>query len=309
MEEVLKDSQEVAEHFRISYTHNCIMQKGSMLILPIVPKKYKEVILEDSIVFCCPGSTGCNGKWMFHPYWGFTTQNENGQKVPVLPANPHIQTHYGMFSHSEVNDDPLTIIYLYLAGMDPYGSPPYLIYESFCDLFLDHCDHGGHESPVADEVTKFFETILCGGIAPFLNGGILVLLTCSWVIKFEDSFASLQTALVQFPIYSELGAHTDIMYFSFNCSSSPPIMSMMCDKYVWWNANMWPYGHNIPFCCPTCTSEGEAWTLQCSNPDCSLNADKVSRKKPANLTFVMPSNKRTNGWIHFRVVDVKTTLE
>jgi len=40
-----------------------------------------------------------------------------------------------MSSRSEVNDDPLTIIHLYLAGMDPHGSPPRLIYESFHTYF------------------------------------------------------------------------------------------------------------------------------------------------------------------------------
>lgn len=117
-----------------------------------------------------------------------------------------------MSSRSEVNDDPLAIIHLHLAGMDPHGSPPRLIYESFrsyfrpndllffelefdagtdtkeahhrskmanlveqlrCnrsprillfisthseqrrgDLFLGHCNQGGYEGPVADEVTK-----------------------------------------------------------------------------------------------------------------------------------------------------------
>jgi len=40
-----------------------------------------------------------------------------------------------MSSRSEVNDDPLAIIHLYLAGMDPHGSPPRLIYESFRSYF------------------------------------------------------------------------------------------------------------------------------------------------------------------------------
>jgi len=40
-----------------------------------------------------------------------------------------------MSSHSEVNDDPLAIIHLYLAGMDPHGSPPHLVYESFRTYF------------------------------------------------------------------------------------------------------------------------------------------------------------------------------
>ena len=40
-----------------------------------------------------------------------------------------------MSSRSEVNDDPLTIIHLYLAGMNPHGSPPRLIYESFRSYF------------------------------------------------------------------------------------------------------------------------------------------------------------------------------
>ena len=117
-----------------------------------------------------------------------------------------------MSSRSEVNNDPLTIIHLYLAGMNLHGSPPRLVYESFwsyfrpndllfvelefdagtptkeadhqlkmaslverlrCthsarvlvfismhsdenrgDLFVGHCDHNGHEGPVADEVTE-----------------------------------------------------------------------------------------------------------------------------------------------------------
>ena len=56
-------------------------------------------------------------------------------KVPVLPVNPRIQTHYGMSSCSGVNDDPLAIIHLYLAGMDPNGSPPRLVYKSFQTYF------------------------------------------------------------------------------------------------------------------------------------------------------------------------------
>jgi len=63
------------------------------------------------------------------------TKNEHGTQVPVLPTNPRINTHYGMSSHSKVNDDLLTIIHLYLAGMDLHGSPPRLIYESFCSYF------------------------------------------------------------------------------------------------------------------------------------------------------------------------------
>jgi len=124
-----------------------------------------------------------------------------------------------MSSRSEVNDDPLAIIHLYLAGMDPHGSPPRLVYESFRsyfhpndllffelefdpgtlakeadhqskmaslverlrraqvarvllfitthseenrgDLFLGHCDHGGPEGPVADEVTKVSWLFFC----------------------------------------------------------------------------------------------------------------------------------------------------
>lgn len=40
-----------------------------------------------------------------------------------------------MSSRSELNDDPLAIIHLYLAGMDPHGSPPRLVYESFRSYF------------------------------------------------------------------------------------------------------------------------------------------------------------------------------
>lgn len=40
-----------------------------------------------------------------------------------------------MPSHSEVNDDPLAIIHLYLAGMDPHGLPLLLVYESFHSYF------------------------------------------------------------------------------------------------------------------------------------------------------------------------------
>ena len=40
-----------------------------------------------------------------------------------------------MSSRSEVNDDPLAIIHLYLASMDPHGSPPRLVYESFHTYF------------------------------------------------------------------------------------------------------------------------------------------------------------------------------
>jgi len=66
---------------------------------------------------------------------GFTSKNENGTQVPVLPTNPRINTHYGMSSRSEVNDDPLAIIHLYLAGMDPHGLPPRLVYKSFRSYF------------------------------------------------------------------------------------------------------------------------------------------------------------------------------
>jgi len=31
---------------------------------------------------------------------------------------------------------------------------------------------------------------------PFLSGGTVILLTCGWVVQFEDSFMSLQTALL-----------------------------------------------------------------------------------------------------------------
>ena len=220
---------------------------------------------------------------------------------------------------------------------------------------------------------------------PFLSGGTIVLLTCGWVVKYEDSFASLQTALIQCdtffsPLFhevhfiffrlpirdciafitprfqaplaniflhtlfrsniielfdiasslpnalkrdSELGMHTDIMHFSFD-HSSPPITSMTCDKYVWWNANIRPYGHNVPFLCPTCASvrpwgktakvEG-GWVVQCSNPNCGLNANKsrlrptatVSGEKAANAIFITPK-KRADGWFLFRVADKTTTL-
>jgi len=40
-----------------------------------------------------------------------------------------------MSSHSEVDDDPLAIIHLYLAGMDLHGLPPHLVYESFHTYF------------------------------------------------------------------------------------------------------------------------------------------------------------------------------
>ena len=40
-----------------------------------------------------------------------------------------------MSSRSEINDDPLAIIHLHLAGMDPHGSPPRLIYESLRSYF------------------------------------------------------------------------------------------------------------------------------------------------------------------------------
>ena len=63
------------------------------------------------------------------------TKNENGAQVPVLPSNPYIRTHYGMSSRSEVNDDPLAIIHLYLTGMDPHGSPPRLVYDSLRSYF------------------------------------------------------------------------------------------------------------------------------------------------------------------------------
>lgn len=63
------------------------------------------------------------------------TRNHNGEQVPILLATPRIQTHYGMSSHSEVNDDPIAIIYLFLTGIDPNGSPPRLLYESFRSYF------------------------------------------------------------------------------------------------------------------------------------------------------------------------------
>ncbi|KIM63538.1 hypothetical protein SCLCIDRAFT_117275, partial [Scleroderma citrinum Foug A] len=113
---------------------------------------------------------------------------------------------------------------------------------------------------------------------------------------------------------SELGAHTNILHFSFDHSSSPLLTFMTCDKNVWWNANIRPYRNNIPFLCPTCTSvqpwgkitkTDGTWTIQCSNSACGLNTDKsqfkpraeISVEKPANLTFMTPTNKRTNGWI------------
>jgi len=199
------------------------------------------------------------------------TKNKHSTQVPVLPTNPHINTHYGMSSCSKVNDDPLAIIHLYLTSMDSHGLPPCLIYESFHSYFhpnhplffnlnltlgppqkrlsinrtwplwLNSCS--GLSSPMTcsllpstvrgikgicswvTEITErarvqwqmksqrlvgfflywssqllynvqFFKTILCGGIAPFLADSTVVLLTCSWVVKFKDSFMSLQTALL-----------------------------------------------------------------------------------------------------------------
>ena len=40
-----------------------------------------------------------------------------------------------MSSRSEVNNDPIAIIHLFLAGIDPNGSPPQLLYESFRSYF------------------------------------------------------------------------------------------------------------------------------------------------------------------------------
>ncbi|KIM50284.1 hypothetical protein SCLCIDRAFT_922017 [Scleroderma citrinum Foug A] len=156
--------------------------------------------------------------------------------------------------------------------------------------------------------------------APLANIFLLTLFR-SKIIQSIDFSSSFPRALER---DSELGAHTDIMHFSFD-RSSPPITSMTCDKYVWWNANTRPYGHDIPFLCPACASvrpwgrtvkkEG-SWIIQCSNPDCGLNADKsrfrpratVSGEKSGDVTFITPTNKRTSGWFSFRVVDLKATL-
>ena len=156
--------------------------------------------------------------------------------------------------------------------------------------------------------------------APLANIFLLTLFK-STIIQSFDFSTSFRHAL-KWDL--ELGAHTDILHFSFD-RSSPPITSMMCNKYVWWNANMRPYGHNIPFLCPTCASvqswgqtvkEKSGWIIQCANPDCGINTDRVqlqpratvSGGKPENIT-VMPSTiKRTNGWLSFTVVDVKVTL-
>ena len=149
-------------------------------------------------------------------------------------------------------------------------------------------------------VTPRFQT-------PLANIFLLTLFR-SKIIQSIDFPASFPHALER---DSELGPHTDIMHFYFD-RSSPPIASMTCDKYVWWNANIRPYGHNIPFLCPTCasvqpwaatTKEGTTWNIQCSNPDCGLDADKsrfqprakISGEKPADVTFVTPTNKRING--------------
>ena len=148
--------------------------------------------------------------------------------------------------------------------------------------------------------------------APLTN---IFLHTLFWsnIIESFDITSSLPNTLKW---DSELGMHTDIMYFSFY-HSLPPIMSMMCDKYVWWNANIQPYGHNVPFLCPTCASVwpwGKTakverdWVVQCSNPNCGLNANKsqlrlmatVSEEKAANAIFVTPK-KRADGWFLFRV--------
>lgn len=159
-EDSMVGSQKVAER-----THNrfcCFCQDGGTLyccsqcrravctFCLVVPEKYKDAVAHDEgIVFCCPGcheledrATGSDGKRAFLPYWGFTTKNENGVQVPVLPANPRINTHYGMSSRSEVNDDPLAIIHLYLAGMDPHGSP--------------HASSMNHSGPIFAPTTSSF---------------------------------------------------------------------------------------------------------------------------------------------------------
>ena len=149
--------------------------------------------------------------------------------------------------------------------------------------------------------------------APLAN---IFLLTLFWskIIQLIDFSASLPHTLEWDP---ELGTHTDILHFSFDRSSSPPIVSVTCNKYVWWSSNMQPYGSDIPFLCPTCnsvrpwgeiTKEEKTWSIQCSNPACGLNADKsrlqlrgaISMEKPANFTFVTPTKKRMSGWIQFR---------
>ena len=153
--------------------------------------------------------------------------------------------------------------------------------------------------------------------APLANIFLLTLFR-SKIIQLIAFSASLPHALERDP---ELGAHTDILHFSFN-RSLPPIVSVTCNKYVWWNSNMRPYGSDIPFLCPTCTSvrpwgeitkEEKTWSIQCSNPACGLSADKsqlqprgeISMEKPANFAFVTPTKKRASGWIRFRVIDVK----
>ena len=111
--------------------------------------------------------------------------------------------------------------------------------------------------------------------APLANIFLLTLFR-SKIIQLIDFPASLPHAL-EWDL--ELGAHTNIVHFHFNCSS-PPITSMTCNKYVRWNANMQPYRHNIPFLCPTCASvwpwtvtakDATCWNIQSLNPNCGLN--------------------------------------
>ena len=156
--------------------------------------------------------------------------------------------------------------------------------------------------------------------APLANVFLLTLFKSIMIQSFDFS-TSFRHALER---DSELGPHTDILHFSFD-RSSPLITSMTCNKYVWWNANMQPYGHKIPFLCPTCASvrlwgqtvkENGGWIIQCSNPDCGLNADKVrlqpratvSGANPENVTIMPSTIKRANGWLSFMVVDVKVAL-
>jgi len=68
--------------------------------------------------------------------------------------------------------------------------------------------------------------------APRANIFLLTLFRLK-IIQSIDFPASLLHALEW---DSELGAHTDIVHFHFDCSL-PPIASMTCNKYVWWNAN------------------------------------------------------------------------
>ena len=103
-------------------------------------------------------------------------------------------------------------------------------------------------------------------------------------------------------------------------SLSPPCLprqnpaALSATKFVWWNSHHQPYGFPLPLACPVCCavrpwkeflSLPSRWTTECGNPGCGLRSDgsreqaagKLSGTKPDGFAFVMPTKKRTSGWL------------